>query len=91
MSFRKFFKFQVLKPLDVKTKFYTAEVSMQLNNNKLYVFVIIVCSVLFIFDKSLFDAVYYLILLLVCQFLSCLSVLKFVSNLFLSTFLILSN
>ncbi|XP_075226678.1 trafficking protein particle complex subunit 13 isoform X2 [Lycorma delicatula] len=25
MSFRKFFKFQVLKPLDVKTKFYTAE------------------------------------------------------------------
>lgn len=26
VSFRKFFKFQVLKPLDVKTKFYTAEV-----------------------------------------------------------------
>ncbi|CAO1433023.1 unnamed protein product [Diamesa tonsa] len=25
MSFRKFFKFQVLKPLDVKTKFYNAE------------------------------------------------------------------
>ncbi|XP_046661786.1 trafficking protein particle complex subunit 13-like isoform X1 [Homalodisca vitripennis] len=25
MSFRKFFKFQVVKPLDVKTKFYTAE------------------------------------------------------------------
>lgn len=25
LSFRKFFKFQVLKPLDVKTKFYTAE------------------------------------------------------------------
>jgi hypothetical protein len=25
-SFRKFFKFQVLKPLDVKTKFYNAEV-----------------------------------------------------------------
>lgn len=24
-SFRKFFKFQVLKPLDVKTKFYNAE------------------------------------------------------------------
>lgn len=27
LSFRKFFKFQVLKPLDVKTKFYNAEVS----------------------------------------------------------------
>uniref|UniRef100_H0VB56 Trafficking protein particle complex subunit 13 n=1 Tax=Cavia porcellus TaxID=10141 RepID=H0VB56_CAVPO len=27
MYFRKFFKFQVLKPLDVKTKFYNAEVS----------------------------------------------------------------
>jgi hypothetical protein len=26
LSFRKFFKFQVLKPLDVKTKFYNAEV-----------------------------------------------------------------
>lgn len=25
MSFRKFFKIQVLKPLDVKTKFYNAE------------------------------------------------------------------
>lgn len=25
MYFRKFFKFQVLKPLDVKTKFYNAE------------------------------------------------------------------
>ena len=25
MSFRKFFKFQVLKPLDVQTKFYNAE------------------------------------------------------------------
>jgi len=24
-SFRKFFKFQVVKPLDVKTKFYNAE------------------------------------------------------------------
>lgn len=29
LSFRKFFKFQVVKPLDVKTKFYTAEVSLQ--------------------------------------------------------------
>jgi hypothetical protein len=26
MSFRKYFKFQVVKPLDVKTKFYNAEV-----------------------------------------------------------------
>ena len=26
MNFRKFFKFQVMKPLDVKTKFYNAEV-----------------------------------------------------------------
>lgn len=26
-NFRKFFKFQVMKPLDVKTKFYNAEVS----------------------------------------------------------------
>lgn len=26
-SFRKFFKFQVVKPLDVKTKFYNAEVN----------------------------------------------------------------
>ncbi|KAG7155082.1 Trafficking protein particle complex subunit 13-like 1 [Homarus americanus] len=26
LSFRKFFKFQVMKPLDVKTKFYNAEV-----------------------------------------------------------------
>ena len=25
LSFRKFFKFQVLKPLDVQTKFYNAE------------------------------------------------------------------
>lgn len=25
LSFRKFFKFQVVKPLDVKTKFYNAE------------------------------------------------------------------
>jgi len=25
-SFRKFFKFQVLKPLDVKTKFYNVQV-----------------------------------------------------------------
>lgn len=30
LLFRKFFKFQVLKPLDVKTKFYTAEVSEKL-------------------------------------------------------------
>jgi len=29
LSFRKFFKFQVLKPLDVKTKFYNAEVSLK--------------------------------------------------------------
>uniref|UniRef100_A0A8C8FFY0 Trafficking protein particle complex subunit 13 n=1 Tax=Oncorhynchus tshawytscha TaxID=74940 RepID=A0A8C8FFY0_ONCTS len=28
LYFRKFFKFQVLKPLDVKTKFYNAEVSL---------------------------------------------------------------
>ena len=27
MNFRKFFKFNVMKPLDVKTKFYNAEVS----------------------------------------------------------------
>lgn len=26
LTFRKFFKFQVMKPLDVKTKFYNAEV-----------------------------------------------------------------
>lgn len=26
LNFRKFFKFQVMKPLDVKTKFYNAEV-----------------------------------------------------------------
>lgn len=26
MSYRKFYRFQVLKPLDVKTKFYNAEV-----------------------------------------------------------------
>lgn len=26
LSFRKYFKFQVVKPLDVKTKFYNAEV-----------------------------------------------------------------
>ena len=25
LNFRKFFKFQVMKPLDVKTKFYNAE------------------------------------------------------------------
>jgi len=29
LSFRKFFKFQVLKPLDVKTKFYNAEVILK--------------------------------------------------------------
>lgn len=28
-SYRKFFKFQVMKPLDVKTKFYNAEVSLR--------------------------------------------------------------
>jgi len=27
LNFRKFFKFQVMKPLDVKTKFYNAEVN----------------------------------------------------------------
>ena len=29
MNFRKFFKFNVMKPLDVKTKFYNAEVSIK--------------------------------------------------------------
>ena len=29
MNFRKFFKFNVMKPLDVKTKFYNAEVSIR--------------------------------------------------------------
>lgn len=29
LSFRKFFKFQVLQPLDIKTKFYNAEVSFK--------------------------------------------------------------
>ena len=31
MNFRKFFKFNVMKPLDVKTKFYNAEVSITKN------------------------------------------------------------
>ncbi|XP_063962541.1 trafficking protein particle complex subunit 13-like isoform X2 [Lytechinus pictus] len=30
LSFRKFYKFQVLKPLDVKTKFYNAEYSLRM-------------------------------------------------------------
>ena len=29
LNFRKFFKFQVMKPLDVKTKFYNAEVRIK--------------------------------------------------------------
>ncbi len=29
LNFRKFFKFQVMKPLDVKTKFYNAEVETE--------------------------------------------------------------
>jgi hypothetical protein len=33
LNFRKFFKFQVMKPLDVKTKFYNAEV------NKLLIYI----------------------------------------------------
>ena len=35
MNFRKFFKFNVMKPLDVKTKFYNAEVSIKDINREL--------------------------------------------------------
>ena len=36
LNFRKFFKFNVLKPLDVKTKFYNAEVILRQLIRKLY-------------------------------------------------------
>lgn len=37
MSYRKFYRFQVLKPLDVKTKFYNAEVRAVLSRTLLHV------------------------------------------------------
>uniref|UniRef100_A0A8B9PYX8 Trafficking protein particle complex subunit 13 n=1 Tax=Apteryx owenii TaxID=8824 RepID=A0A8B9PYX8_APTOW len=47
MYFRKFFKFQVLKPLDVKTKFYNAEVSVSCLYLSLSGCVLFVCLGLF--------------------------------------------
>jgi hypothetical protein len=43
LSFRKFFKFQVLKPLDVKTKFYNAEVILESSALMHGQYVLVVC------------------------------------------------